>query len=120
MTVLTRGPIARSEIAYALGLSAGTISKATRPLIDSGYLVEDDRGELSRPGRPTVPLRVVAEREFVVGIKLTGDHLSGVVVDLLANVRATREAPLRAGRWTPSSPPWPAWWHSCGSRWMAR
>jgi predicted NBD/HSP70 family sugar kinase len=95
MTVLTRGPIARSEIAYVLGLSGGTISRSAKPLLEAGYLVEDGAGGASRPGRPTVPLRVVAEREFVVGVKLTGDHLVGVVVDLLANVRASREVPLR-------------------------
>lgn len=96
MTVLTRGPIARSEIAYTLGLSAGTISRSAKPLLEAGYLVEDEAGDSSRPGRPTVPLRVVAEREFVIGVKLTGDHLVGVVVDLLANVRASREVALAA------------------------
>ncbi|MFR9775348.1 ROK family protein [Micromonospora sp. MS34] len=96
MTVLTRGPIARSEIAYTLGLSAGTISRSTKPLLEAGYLIEDGAADNSRPGRPTMPLRVVAEREFVIGVKLTGDHLVGVVVDLLANVRASREVSLTA------------------------
>src|SRR5262245_58416025 len=94
VAVLTQGPIARSEIAQRLGLSNGTVSKAVRPMLDAGYLVESDGGALSRPGRPVVPLRVVAEREFVIGIKLAGDHLVGVVVDLLANVRASREVAL--------------------------
>jgi predicted NBD/HSP70 family sugar kinase len=94
VTVLTRGPIPRSEIAQMLGLSAGTISKAVKPLIESGYLVEEGAGALSRPGRPVVPLRVVAEREYVIGIKLAGDHVVGVAVDLLANVRASRDTAL--------------------------
>jgi predicted NBD/HSP70 family sugar kinase len=93
-TVLTRGPIARSEIAHRLGLSAGTISRSAKPLIDAGYLIEDVTGDASRPGRPTVPLRIVADREFVIGIKLAGDHCVGVVVDLLANVRAVREVAI--------------------------
>ncbi|WP_238005239.1 ROK family transcriptional regulator [Dactylosporangium sp. AC04546] len=92
VTVLARGPIARSEIAAALGLSAGTISRAVRPLLDSGYLAEDGAGGPPRLGRPVVPLRVVADREFMVGVKLTADHVCGVVVDLLAQVRASREA----------------------------
>ncbi|NUO55752.1 MAG: ROK family transcriptional regulator [Hamadaea sp.] len=94
MTVLTRGPIARSEIAHRLGLSAGTITRSAKPLIEAGYLVEDAAGDVTRPGRPTVPLKVVPEREFVIGIKLAGDHCVGVVVDLLANVRATREVAI--------------------------
>jgi predicted NBD/HSP70 family sugar kinase len=94
VAVLTQGPIARSEIAQRLSLSNGTVSKAVRPMLDAGYLVESDSGALARPGRPVVPLRVVPEREFVIGIKLAGDHLVGVVVDLLANVRASREVAL--------------------------
>ena len=96
VTVLTRGPIARNEIAQLLGISPATVSKAVRPLLDAGYLVESDgEGALARPGRPVVPLHVVAGREYVIGVKLAGGHLVGVVVDLLANVRATREAKLR-------------------------
>jgi len=67
-------------------------------MVDTGYLVEsglsDEDTTQSRPGRPLVPLRVVAEREYIVGLKLAADHISGVAVDLLANVRATAEAPL--------------------------
>lgn len=114
VTVLTRGPIARNEIAQRLGLSPATVSKAVRPMMEAGYLVEsgaqpgaqpgagsralpggsEEEAAQSRPGRPLVPLRVVAEREYVVGLKLAADHISGVAVDLLANVRATAEAPL--------------------------
>lgn len=94
VTVLTRGPIPRSGIAQLLNLSAGTVSKAVRPLIEAGYLVEEGTDALSRPGRPVVPLRVVADREFVVGVKLAGDHAVGVAVDLLANIHAVREVPL--------------------------
>jgi predicted NBD/HSP70 family sugar kinase len=99
VTVLTRGPIARNEIAQQLGLSPATVSKAVRPMMDAGYLVEsggpvDEDTAQSRPGRPLVPLRVVAEREFVIGLKLAADHISAVAVDLLANVRATAETRL--------------------------
>jgi predicted NBD/HSP70 family sugar kinase len=99
VTVLTRGPIARNEIAQRLGLSPATVSKAVRPMMDAGYLVEsggqvDEDAAPSRPGRPLVPLRVVAEREYVIGLKLAADHIAAVAVDLLANVRATAEAPL--------------------------
>jgi predicted NBD/HSP70 family sugar kinase/DNA-binding transcriptional ArsR family regulator len=101
IAVLTRGPIARNEIAQVLGLSPATVSKAVRPLLEAGYLVEsgpavepDLAGTTARPGRPLVPLRVVADREFVLGIKLAGTHAVGVAVDLLANVRASRRVAL--------------------------
>ncbi|WP_344077985.1 ROK family transcriptional regulator [Luedemannella helvata] len=96
VTVLTRGPIPRTEIAARLGVSAATVSKAVRPLLAAGYLTESggESEAATRPGRPVVPLRVVAEREYVIGVKLAADHLSGVVVDLLANVRAARDVAL--------------------------
>lgn len=100
VTVLTRGPIARNEIAQVLGLSPATVSKAVRPMLEAGYLVESggaaeaEGGATARPGRPVVPLRVVADREFVLGIKLAGSYAVGVAVDLLANVRSSRRVPL--------------------------
>src|SRR5262249_44548948 len=98
VAVLTRGPIARNEIAQVLGLSQATVSKAVRPMLEAGYLAEVDADPdgtvLARPGRPVVPLRVVAEREFVIGIKLAGGHAVAVAVDLLAKVRASRRVQL--------------------------
>ncbi len=100
VAVLTRGPIARNEIASLLGLSPATVSKAVRPMVEAGYLTESAASEASlplestRPGRPVVPLRVVADREFAIGIKLASSHAVGVAVDLLANVRASRRATL--------------------------
>jgi len=96
VTVLRYGPIARNEIAQALGVSPATVSKAIRPMLRAGYVVESDAegGAPIRPGRPVVPLRVVPERELVIGIKLAGGHAVGVVVDLLANVRSSRRVSL--------------------------
>ena len=39
-------------------------------------------------GRPASPLAIRADREFFVGVKITGDELIGVVCDLTAQVRA--------------------------------
>ncbi|MFJ2174089.1 ROK family protein [Streptomyces sp. NPDC087851] len=39
--VLTHGPVSRSEIARKLNLSAGSLTRLTKPLIESGLLVED-------------------------------------------------------------------------------
>jgi predicted NBD/HSP70 family sugar kinase len=99
VAVLTRGPIARNEIAQLLGLSPATVSKAVRPMLEAGYLIESgdagsEGGVATRPGRPLVPLRVVPDREFVLGIKLAGSYAVGVAVDLLANVRASRRVEL--------------------------
>src|SRR4051812_23659389 len=87
--VLTEGPLSRVALARRLGLSSGAVTKAARPLIEMGYLEELAATERTGPGagRPASPLAIRADREFFVGIKITGDELIGVVCDLRAEVR---------------------------------
>src|SRR4051794_5319700 len=94
--VLTEGPQSRVTLARRLGLSSAAVTKAARPLIDAGYLTEHAATERTGPGagRPASPLSVCPDREFFVGVKLTGDELIGVVCDLTAQVRAVAHRPL--------------------------
>jgi predicted NBD/HSP70 family sugar kinase len=94
--VLTEGPLSRVSLARRLGLSSAAVTKAARPLIDTGYLHELAATERSGPsaGRPASPLAVRADREFVAGVKITADELIGVVCDLCAGVRASARRPL--------------------------
>src|SRR5215468_1660933 len=96
--VLTEGPLSRVTLARRLGLSSAAVTKAARPLIDSGYLQELAATERTGPGagRPASPLAVRVDREFFVGVKITADELIGVVCDLSAAVRATARRPLTA------------------------
>ncbi|MEH1057546.1 ROK family transcriptional regulator [Micromonospora sp. CPCC 206171] len=96
--VLTEGPLSRVSLARRLGLSSAAVTKAARPLIDTGYLHELAATERTGPGagRPASPLAVRADREFFVGVKITADELIGVVCDLRATVRATARRPLTA------------------------
>ena len=75
-TVLTQGPLSRVAVVRRTSLSSAAVTKAVRPLIEAGYLVElaEGRPEASI-GRPASPLRVRADRAFFVGVKLTGDEL---------------------------------------------
>jgi predicted NBD/HSP70 family sugar kinase len=88
--LVIEGPQSRVSLARKLGLSSAAVTKAARPLIDAGYLTEHAATERTGPGagRPAAPLSVCPDREFFVGIKLTGDELIGVVCDLTAQVRA--------------------------------
>ena len=94
--VLTEGPLSRVSLARRLGLSSAAVTKATRPLIDMGYLHELAATERTGPGagRPASPLAIRADREFFIGVKITADELIGVVCDLCAEVRATARRPL--------------------------
>ncbi|MFF5077312.1 ROK family protein [Actinoplanes sp. NPDC000266] len=94
--LVTSGPQSRVSLARKLGLSSAAVTKSARPLIDAGYLSEGEATERTGPGagRPASPLTVRADREFFVGIKLTGDELIGVVCDLTAEIRAVSHRPL--------------------------
>ncbi|MFE7648484.1 ROK family protein [Streptomyces phaeoluteigriseus] len=103
-TVLSHGPLTRLEVARRAGLSAAAVTKAVRPLIESGYLVEEaDTGAGAdtevRPalGRPATLVRVDGGRALFIGVKLTGDEIIGVLTDLCCRILLARRVPL-AGR----------------------
>ncbi|WP_405386634.1 ROK family transcriptional regulator [Streptomyces sp. NBC_01102] len=100
--VLSHGPVTRAEIARRAGLSAAAVTKAVRPLVESGHLVEEaghpveEAGEEARrsPGRPAGALRVDGGRALFIGIKLTGDTAIAVLTDLCCRIRVARRVPL--------------------------
>ncbi|MGW2635869.1 ROK family transcriptional regulator [Streptomyces sp. NPDC001348] len=95
--VLLHGPLSRTELARRLDLSAGSLTRLTKPLIASGLLVEvPDTGAtaLARQGRPSQPLDVVAGSRAFLGFKVTGDMVYGVVTTLRSEVTARLGRPL--------------------------
>lgn len=97
-TVLSEGPLTRLDLARRAGLSAAAVTKAVRPLIEAGYLVEDV-DEDARPalGRPANLVRVDGGRALFIGVKVTGDEIIGVLTDLCCRIMVARHLPL-AGR----------------------
>ncbi|MEU9667445.1 ROK family transcriptional regulator [Streptomyces bobili] len=98
-TLLSHGPLTRLEMARRAGLSPAAVTKAVRPLIASGYLVEeaDAGGEADvRPalGRPATLVRVDGGRALFIGVKLTGDEIIGVLTDLCCRILLARRVPL--------------------------
>lgn len=93
--VLSQGPLARLEVARRAGLSPAAVTKAVRPLIEAGYLVED-ADEAARPalGRPANLVRVDGGRALFIGVKVTGDEIIGVLTDLCCRIRVARHVPL--------------------------
>lgn len=94
LEVLLNGPISRSEIARKLDLSAGSLTRLSTPLIESGLLIEVGERPDGRAGRPSRPLDVVTDSQHFIGMKLTEDEIVGVTTDLRANVLATVSATL--------------------------
>ncbi|MCQ8187683.1 ROK family transcriptional regulator [Streptomyces rugosispiralis] len=96
--VLVHGPLSRAELARRLNLSAGSLTRLTKPLIESGLLVEKGtEGAASaevRQGRPSQPLDMVAESRLFIGFKITEDMVYGVVTTLRSDIMARDERPL--------------------------
>ncbi|MFE9767687.1 ROK family protein [Streptomyces sp. NPDC005808] len=95
-TVLSHGPLTRSEIAGRTQLSAAAVTKAVRPLIEAGYLQEDvdEDARQASLGRPANPVLVDGGRALFIGIKMTGDELIAVLTDLCCRIRVARHVPL--------------------------
>ncbi|MEV7978659.1 ROK family transcriptional regulator [Streptomyces sp. NPDC086519] len=95
--VLVHGPLSRTELARRLSLSQGSLTRLTKPLIESGLLVEAPwagaPGE-ARQGRPSQPLDVVAESQSFLGFKITDEMAYGVVTSLRSDIVARLDRPL--------------------------
>lgn len=96
LEVLLHGPIARSEIAKKLQLSAGSLTRLAAPLIEAGVLIEGDEQSRGRAGRPSRPLDIVPESRHFLGFKVTSNSVLGVVTDLRATILGTQTATLRS------------------------
>ncbi len=94
LEVLRHGPLSRSELARRLDLSAGSLTRLSRPLIESGILVEPDEPHATAAGRPARPLVVATGDDHFIGVRLTGEHAWAVLTNLRAEPLAHLEAPL--------------------------
>ncbi|MFQ3559183.1 ROK family transcriptional regulator [Streptomyces gramineus] len=95
--VLVNGPLSRTELARRLNLSQGSLTRLTKPLIESGLLVEASwtgAPAETRQGRPSQPLDVVAESRCFLGFKVTDETVYGVVTTLRSDVVARLDRPL--------------------------
>jgi predicted NBD/HSP70 family sugar kinase len=93
--ILLDGQLSRAELSRRLGLSPGSLTRITKPMVESGLLVEVSAGPTDpRVGRPSQPLDIDPTTHHFVGVKLTADAAVGVLTTLRAEVIATEERPL--------------------------
>ncbi|MDQ0573843.1 ROK family transcriptional regulator [Agromyces albus] len=96
--VLRHGPISRADLARRMGMSAGSLSRLTAPLIDQGLLVDIGEHNDGRVGRPTRLLDVTPESRHFVGIKLRETEVVGALTDLRGGVLNQLTLPLSGRR----------------------
>ncbi|MEA4943392.1 MAG: ROK family transcriptional regulator [Propionicimonas sp.] len=94
MEVLLRGPISRTELARRLDLSQPSLSRLTKPLLRRGLLIEVGRADSDGAGRPAILLDVERSSHHFAGIKVTGHHVRGALVDFRGEVVAVAETGL--------------------------
>ncbi|KAB8170937.1 ROK family protein [Streptomyces sp. 3MP-14] len=87
------GALSRVEIAQRTGLTPQAVSRITRNLLTSEFLVEDAHRPAGK-GKPRVPLRLRADASHAVGIHLDPEMITQVVVDLCGGVVARRQVSL--------------------------
>lgn len=92
--VLIHGPLSRRDLTSRLGLSAASLTRLAKPLLDSGLLVELDDVADGSVGRPSRPLDIAPNAGRFIGIKLTGDALYAVGTDIRAEPLAETERSL--------------------------
>jgi predicted NBD/HSP70 family sugar kinase len=96
--LLVHGPATRGHLGDHLQLSSASMSRVTRALVDGGIAALDIE-PAAGIGRPRQILSAVPNARHVVGCKVTGHTVYGVLCDLMGNVTATAESPLpSAGR----------------------
>lgn len=86
--VLRNGPISRVDMVRGTGLSSGSLTRITSPLIELGILVEGQSKPL-RPGRPTMPLEAVDGASRFLGIKVVPGRIYATLVGLRGVVHGT-------------------------------
>lgn len=73
--LLLGGPRSRTDLAAQLSLSAGSLTRLSKPLIESGIINEQPTTEHPAAiGRPSVPLAFNHTKYRFIGIKLTKTH----------------------------------------------
>ena len=95
--IVLSGPVSRTEIASRIGLTAGTISRITRPLIDAGLvreLLEVQSGSSAGPGRRSVPLDIDPRGGQVLGITVGPTYQVVTLADIKNRIIARTDLGL--------------------------
>lgn len=91
--ILVHGAQSRAQLARKTGLSAPTLTRLVRPLLEAGVLVESDSVRTPGRGRSSVLLDVVADDYRYVGVKLTSESIYAVLTNLRGEVLASETLP---------------------------
>jgi predicted NBD/HSP70 family sugar kinase len=88
------GPLSRSDLVAATGLTRSAIRSLVGELASAGFVTEEGAVRLGTPGRPSPLVRIVPEGATVLALEVLVDSIAAAVVGLggsrLAQVRLDR------------------------------
>jgi predicted NBD/HSP70 family sugar kinase len=88
LRAITTGAIAsRTQLAADHGLSAQSVGRIVRDLLDAGLVEEVATDRPAGPGAPRIGLRMWPDGAYALGFGLERDRLTGVLIDLGVGVR---------------------------------
>jgi predicted NBD/HSP70 family sugar kinase len=90
--------VSRTELAADHDLSAQSVGRIVRDLLDAGLIEEVGIDQPAGPGAPRIGLRMRPDGAYALGFGLERDRLTGVLLDLGASVRWQLSIPIRPGQ----------------------
>jgi predicted NBD/HSP70 family sugar kinase len=91
-TIQEQGPISRVELASLLGLTAATITRITRDLIDDGLVKEEGEGSTGSAGRKRILLHFNHGARLVISIHADERQVTGIIANLAGEILNRRTA----------------------------
>ncbi len=89
-----RGPLSRSELVVATGLTRSAIRGLVQELSAAGFVSEDQAIRLGTPGRPSPLVRLHEDRAVVLGLQIFVDSIAVAVVGLGGETIAEKRTEL--------------------------
>jgi glucokinase-like ROK family protein len=90
LTLLHQGSVSRARLAELTGLSTTTITNLIAELLNQAVVMEEEIEQRHGVGRPRIPVSLIPEARFAVGIHLDVDNVRVSLADLRGNLRTTR------------------------------
>ena len=93
LALLRHGRLSRPQIMSLVGISPGSITRLTAPLVEQGLLATRPE-RASGAGRPPSPLELRADAESLVGVSVSARTLTAVLTNLRLDALETARRPL--------------------------
>lgn len=101
-TIRNRNLISRADISRTTGLSPASVTNITAQLIEEGLLLEKEPGD-SMGGRRPILLALNPDGAFTLGVYLSAQHISAVIINLQADILAKFSMPFEEKDTSPAS-----------------